>query len=85
MTAPDTHRCPGGCGIGRINPNRLACRDCWYRLPRGIRAVVMASWQPRRFQGEGRESPEHRRAVAIALEWYRDNPLTGAPSGVPSG
>lgn len=73
MTMPaDTHRCPG-CDLTGINPNRLACRDCWYRLPRTLRAAVVASW--RGTAGAG--SAEHRRALAAAFEWYRDN--TGTP------
>jgi hypothetical protein len=70
VSSASGHDCPG-CGRPGINPNRLACPRCWYRLPVSLRGAVVASW--RKAAGVG--SPAHRRALADALAWYRANPL----------
>lgn len=67
------HACPG-CQAPGVNPNRLACRDCWFRLPKALRGAVVASWR----NAAGAGSTEHRRALAAALDWYRRNPAGAA-------
>lgn len=58
-----THDCPGGCGA-KVPRSKLACLDCWYLLPAGLRRRVSAN--------RGRNLS----VVAEALRWYRDN-VTG--------
>jgi hypothetical protein len=58
------HDCPG-CGDVSIPSGQVACRPCWYRLPKSIRDQI---WDiPVGTFG-------HLRAVARAHTWYRENP-----------
>jgi uncharacterized protein HemY len=43
----------------------LACRNCWSRLPRGLRQAVTAAYARR-----DRDPGAHRAAVAAAFDWY---------------
>jgi hypothetical protein len=36
--ATDTHECPGGCGR-QVARRLLACKPCWFRLPKIYRLV----------------------------------------------
>jgi hypothetical protein len=65
-----THDCPGGCGTP-VARARLACRRCWYRLPEPMRDAVNTAYHSGDRLG-------HRRAVAAASTWYRDNPIGAA-------
>jgi len=40
-----THACPGGCGRAGIPSYQLACRGCWYRLPRDLRERINHAWR----------------------------------------
>jgi hypothetical protein len=64
------HVCPGGCGRRHINHGRLACRECWHRLPRPLRYAVILAWRG----GAGLGTVKHRDAIDAALAWYRTNP-----------
>lgn len=68
MTMPDTHACPGHCGA-QVGPGHLSCKPCWFRLPYLLRYDVKAASRVRRS-----DPMRHRRAVAAASRWYRDNP-----------
>lgn len=63
--APTTHGCPGGCGA-QVPQHQLACKPCWFRLPKPHRDAVNAAWR--------KDARLHRSALADALAWYRDNP-----------
>lgn len=64
------HECPGGGCTERIGSDRLACRNCWFRLPKALRNEI---WEAYR----NRVGPEgyrrHRNAVQAAVEWYVEN------------
>jgi len=57
-----THGCPGGCGR-RVPAAHFACRDCWWRLPPGLRDEIIAT--------HGRDPDAHVEAMLDALGWYR--------------
>lgn len=65
-----THECPGRGCIRQVPPNRLACPGCWFQLPAGRRG-----WLNDAYRARGSDPQEHRRALASALEWYRENPV----------
>jgi hypothetical protein len=67
--------CPGGCER-RCNPNRLACPDCWGRLPLRYRRGWSAGLRGRRpISAATRE-----RMTADVLAWFAANPSgPGAP------
>ena len=69
---PDTCHCPGGCGR-RHNPNRVACIDCWKRLPLPLRNAIVAG----RRNAARRAAPEHQRALDAAFAWYRNPSQVG--------
>lgn len=58
--APPPHNCPG-CNKPGIPRQRLACGQCWYRLPHHLRQAVL----------RGGDARLH--AVSAALTWYRQN------------
>jgi hypothetical protein len=63
-----SHACPGvGCRM-RVRPDRLACSNHWYRLPKELRDAVWLAWQ------NSPGSSEHMAAMAEAVRWYRENP-----------
>lgn len=74
MQMPSTHPCPCGCGQG-IQRHRLACAPGWYRLPAELRQAINAA-----YRGRARDPGGHRRLVAEALAWYRNN-ARGATGG----
>lgn len=61
------HRCPGDCGT-EVTRALLACRACWYRLPRELQGAL------RQACARGAHTAEHRAALRDALDWYRANP-----------
>lgn len=63
-----THECPGGCG-SRVISVQLACRSCWFRLPKELRDEVNASYRSRT-----RDRMRHASAILQAGRWYRANP-----------
>jgi hypothetical protein len=65
---PDTHDCPGRCG-NQVARHQLACKPCWFRLPKVYRDDVNAA-----YRGRARDPGRHRRAMQQAFAWYRDNP-----------
>ncbi len=62
-----THGCPGDCGA-QVPNERLACPDCWARLPVRIRREVSRHYR--------RHTDRHRLAVQRAYEWYIEHPLS---------
>lgn len=60
------HDCPG-CGTPGVHHSRLACRRCWYGLPKAIRGEV---WDAYLNRGQG--SIEHRQAIAKAMAFWRE-------------
>jgi hypothetical protein len=63
-----THPCPGSCGA-RVPKHLLACRTCWFRLPAYLRDRVNRTHR--------QDPAAHRKAVADAVTWYRNNPGGG--------
>lgn len=64
---PAVHKCPGRCGA-LVPAHHLACKPCWFRLPRDLRDAVTRAYQRR-----GTHPREHRTALAAAFVWYRDD------------
>lgn len=62
-----THECPGGCGF-EVPQHQLACKRCWFKLPKHLRDDVNAAYRRR-----ASDPVAHRRALVAALSWYRDN------------
>jgi len=60
------HACPGGCGTA-VPYVKLACLQCWSRLPKPLRDEVNAVWRQR-----NSHLSRHLQAVSAALRWYRD-------------
>jgi hypothetical protein len=70
MTTPTrTHACPGGCGA-QVPHHQLACKPCWFRLPKPLRDDVNDAYRNRRRDG----ALPHLRAIREASRWYRANP-----------
>lgn len=67
----DTHGCPGDCGA-RVPKHQLACKPCWFRLPKPLQRALNQA-----FQRRGQNPAAHRAALAAALDWYRRNPIGG--------
>lgn len=67
----DTHGCPGDCGA-RVPRHQLACKPCWYRLPKPLRDAVNGAYRHRQ-----QNPAAHRSALAAAMDWYRRNPAGG--------
>lgn len=65
--AGPVHACPGGCGT-QVSEARLSCQADWFRLPSGIRHRINTAYRSRT-----KDPLSHVRAVAEALNWYRDN------------
>lgn len=65
---PTTHACPGDCGE-QVPRRLLACRSCWYLLPKALRDEV-----ERHRIGSG----AHLAAVGEALVWYREHVADGS-------
>lgn len=42
--ADSTHACPGRCGRIGVPRHKLACRDCWHRLPVDLRHRISYTW-----------------------------------------
>lgn len=73
------HGCPGDCGA-TVARRMLACRACWWRLPEELRNELNRADQIRRRNPNDPERvAQHRRVVARALRWYRDNNPTPRP------
>lgn len=85
---PDTgerlsHPCPG-CGALGVPRHQLACKPCWLRLPADLRNAVNGTYRARsRGSADATRRSAvvsaHRRALAAAMEWYRDHPPAGRP------
>jgi hypothetical protein len=76
VPAPD-HDCPG-CGAPGVPYGRLSCTPCWFRLPVPIRGRITRAWRSlTRWPHDSDLLAAHRKAVADAGEWYRDNPAVG--------
>lgn len=75
MTAPknDTHGCPGDCGA-QVPKHQLACKPCWYRLPKPLRDAISSAWRHRQ-----QNPAAHRAALGAAMRWYRANPDGSTP------
>lgn len=70
MTAPrSTHPCPS-CDKRQVPRHQLACRPCWYRLPKALRDRLNNAYH--------RDPLDHPQAMRACLDWYRDNPPVGA-------
>lgn len=63
-----THDCPGGCGT-QVPQRQLACKPCWFRLPRALRDAVNNAYQRR-----AKDPTAHKQAIRIAYQWYQNNP-----------
>jgi hypothetical protein len=60
------HACPGcGTPVGRA---LLACRTCWFQLPKPIRDEVNAAYRQR-----GQDARRHLLAVVEASRYLRDH------------
>jgi hypothetical protein len=68
----DTHGCPGDCGA-QVPRHQLACKPCWFRLPKPYRDAVNDGYRHRMTNPR-----PHRQALRDAMLWYRDNPAGGA-------
>jgi hypothetical protein len=68
----DTHGCPGDCGA-QVPRHQLACKPCWFRLPKDLRDDVNYACRRRAV-----DASSHRRALRAAMNWYHDNPRTAA-------
>jgi len=68
-----THDCPGVCGR-RVARHQLACPACWKRLPLDLRQRLDEAYRATRRSPTSARVKEHRKALAAALTWYRDNP-----------
>lgn len=65
------HRCPGGCNPPvSVTSDHLACRACWFRLPKVYRDAV---WEGYR---EGPLSGTHIAGMLAARTWWLANPPT---------
>ena len=64
-----THDCPGGCGA-QVPHHQLACKPCWFRLPKPLRDDVNIGYRRRATDA----AVSHRRALRDAFAWYRGNP-----------
>jgi hypothetical protein len=64
-----THPCPGKCGAD-VPQHQLACKPCWFRLPKPLRDGVNDAYRNKRRDG----ALPHLRAVSKAYGWYRANP-----------
>lgn len=62
------HECPGGCGR-KAPQHQLACKGCWWRLPKALR-----DWLNSAYRYRVSEPKEHREALVACLTWYRNNP-----------
>jgi len=72
------HNCPGHCGRA-VGMSRLACPNCWRRLPDPYqRAVTLAYARHRRNPADASLLRAHRSAVAAACNWYGRNLQRGA-------
>jgi len=63
--ADTTHECPGGDCKARVPSYQLACKADWRKLPVELQKRINAAF--------GRNRLEHRKAVAEAVAWYREN------------
>jgi hypothetical protein len=72
MSKPITHPhpCPGGCGTD-VEHSKLACRSCWWLLPKDLRNRITRNHR--------RNRTEHAHAVAEAVTWYAENVRDGTP------
>lgn len=71
------HPCPS-CGVPGVPAHQLACKPCWFRLPQAIRDAVNGSYRAKTYakrpNTRSAAVAAHRRALADAMAWYRDNP-----------
>jgi hypothetical protein len=58
------HECPRDGCTRQVPEHMLMCRNDWYQVPRPLRDAVWAAWR----NGAGAGSPEHRAAIAAAIE-----------------
>ncbi len=74
---PTDHPCPG-CQASGVPHHQLACEPCLFRLPQDLRNAVDGTWRAKSYakRPESRSAAvvAHRRAIAAAMQWYRDNP-----------
>lgn len=70
MADRPTHHCPS-CQQPGIAYELLACRPCWWRLPKPLRNALNNAHR--------RGGPAHRAALAAAINWYRRNPPPETP------
>lgn len=63
--------CPGGCGRENVPSHLVACRRCWFRLPKSLRNTV---WNAL-YSGDLKV---HVSALADVMEWYQTHPLATA-------
>lgn len=73
QSPPVLHGCPGDCGR-RVPRHQLACPGCWRRLPQPLRQALDETYRAQRRTPTTARVSEHRKALAAALGWYRDNP-----------
>lgn len=67
MSTPDpqpTHECPG-CAAPGIEAGRVACPDCWARLPDDLRWMLRST--------HGVNPGKHAIAVRYATAWFREH------------
>lgn len=57
------HDCPGRCGRGGLPLDKLACADCWFRLPVELRRRINYTWRRDDLQG-------HAQARAEAVSFW---------------
>lgn len=64
------HQCPAPkCPVTTVADGALACRTHWWKIPEPLRHAVNQAWD----QGRGKFTPAHRRAMAEAVRWLKDN------------
>lgn len=79
MTAEQRHGCPGDCGE-TVARHQLACRRCWFRLPKPLRDRIDGAYRARRSAPfDAARIRAHRQLLVEATTWYRDHP-PGRPS-----
>lgn len=63
-----THECPGG--SHRVGSDQLACRVCWFKLPKDLRNEIWTAWR-HRVGPEGYK--RHADAIQRAVGWFKAN------------
>lgn len=72
---PDFHSCPG-CWLVQVPKTRLACPNCWRRLPRELKHKLTDAWIAlKRKPVSGKLQYTHLEMVSQCIQWYVENPV----------